>query len=116
MPSKPPRRIEPKFTPYQPGEPVPYWQRASNFIKASAAHALNGFHKADPETVKMRFSICETCEIYEAKGEKSGVCKHSKCGCNIKDVGILGINKLTWAEQACPLGKWLPVECTVVDE
>lgn len=96
---KPPRRITPTVI-----------RRGLNLIKAAAEHASAGFPQASDEQVAERFAICQVCELFEPKGEGRGICTHPSCGCNMKRVGLEGLNKLRWKEQACPIGKWPAVE------
>lgn len=80
--------------------------KANNLAKAAYNHAAAGRPQATDEQVAERFAVCQACEIFKPKGPGAGVCTHPSCGCNLKDVGIEGLNKLRWADQACPLGKW----------
>lgn len=81
-------------------EPPNLMHRMANFGKALVGHALGGFQKASEEQIKERYSICESCSLYI-----NNVCSHESCGCNISDTKKF-LNKLAWAEQECPLGKW----------
>lgn len=84
-------------------------RKARNFARASTQHALAGFPEATDDQVAERFAICQACEIFKPAGDSQGVCTHSTCGCSLKTVGLTGRNKLRWADQACPLGKWQPL-------
>lgn len=83
-----------------------YQRRAVNFAKAAYAHAKSGFRKATDEQVALRFSICEQCKLFKRKDIDRGRCLHPSCGCALKAVGVKGLNKLRWADQACPLKLW----------
>ncbi len=92
-----------------------YFERARNFSTAAAAHRRAGRPKATDEQVAERFAICQTnaCGLYKAIGEGSGTCLHKTCGCNLRAIGneaLLTPNKLRWADQACPVGKWPAVK------
>jgi hypothetical protein len=100
--SKPARRIPTKRR-------LSAWELAKNLAVASAEHAAAGFPKASDEDVATRFAICQQCELYEAIGPDHGRCLHKSCGCNLKAVGLSGLNKLRWAEQSCPIRKWQAV-------
>ena len=82
---------------------------AANLVAATAEHAAAGFPQASPEDVAARFAVCQACELFKPADDSSGICCHSSCGCNLKAVGVTGLNKLAWAEQACPIGKWQAV-------
>jgi len=78
-------------------------RRAVNFAKASIKHGASGFSKVDDYTRAWRLSRCLSCvEYYDAEKE---TCLHPSCGCGIKKHrGI--IDKLSWASQQCPIGRW----------
>lgn len=81
--------------------------RARNFARAYVQHRKAGSPKATDEQVAARFAVCQSCELFTPKGEGQGICSHKSCGCNLKRVGLAGLNKLRWADQACPVGLWL---------
>jgi len=88
-------------------------QRGSNFAKAVGEHRAAGYPQATDEQVAERFAICQTCVgkggFFKSTGEGSGQCTHVQCGCNMRNVGsesMITPNKLRWAEQKCPIGKW----------
>lgn len=80
--------------------------KANNLAKAAYNHAAAGMPQATDEQVAERFAICASCEIFKPTEPGEGVCTHKSCGCNIKAVGLTGRNKLRWADQRCPIGKW----------
>lgn len=84
---------------------IPTKRRFRNFVVAATQHAAAGFPQASDADVAARFAICKTCEKYRPKTGDAGECV--ACGCNVKAVGLSGLNKLRWADQACPIGKWL---------
>lgn len=80
--------------------------KANNLAKAAYNHAAAGMPQATDEQVAERFAICASCEVFKPTEPGEGVCTHKSCGCNIKAVGLTGRNKLRWADQRCPIGKW----------
>lgn len=76
-------------------------QKAMNFAKASAQHAAAGAPKCTDEQIAARFAICESCPHL-----KCGACE--LCGCPVAREKKF-ISKLSWADQACPAGKWGPL-------
>jgi hypothetical protein len=90
-------------------------QKAVNFAGAAARHIAAGRPQCTDEQVEERFAICQGCELYEAKNDSQGTCNHPSCGCSLKRVGVNGKNKLRWADQACPLGKWTAVIIQPID-
>ncbi len=78
-------------------------RKLSNFAKALAAHVAAGSPKATKEQIDARFVICQRCPLLVR-----GVCGHEDCGCNI-DSQARFRNKLAWADQACPDGKWTAI-------
>jgi len=94
-PKKEPRRIEPKRT---------FAQKAASFTKAAARHVREGMPQATDEQVATRFAVCHACPHFTSKGKGQGEC--AKCGCGLKAVGVSGLNKLRWAGESCPVGRW----------
>lgn len=90
-------------------------QLAGNFARAAAQHVRAGSPQATDEQVAERFSICQSCELFKLIADGQGQCLHPSCGCNLKKVGLTGLNKLRWAEQACPIGKWPAVSSAIID-
>lgn len=72
---------------------------AANFAKAVASHLATGSRAVDAETLRLRLATCSLCE--HRNGDRCSI-----CGCYLT---ASGRGKAEWAEQACPLGKWLPV-------
>jgi len=81
-------------------------KRTGNFAKAATQHMLHGQPKCTQEEINRRFEICKTneCGFFEKQGDR-GFCKHRSCGCNI-NLEEIYLNKLAWADQECPIGKW----------
>jgi hypothetical protein len=81
-------------------------QQARNFARATAQHILAGLPVRSDERVAELFAICSSnrCGLFHPIDEGHGKCLHPSCGCNMRDVGVTGLNKLKYAEQACPVG------------
>lgn len=76
-----------------------FWRRAGAFGKAVARHTLNGLQKTPHDEKQTRALICSGCEFKH--GSRCG-----KCGCQIEGWP----NKLDWASERCPIGKWEAVK------
>lgn len=105
----------------QPGEGPGNMRRAANFASAAAAHAVNGMPQASQEDVEARLAICRACPLFRvlppnkipkslAELDEVGTCTHKSCGCYLHSHPTANPSKLRWADQKCPLNKWLPVE------
>lgn len=75
--------------------------KIKTFIKSLLFHIGAGFPKSSQELINQRFNICNLCERFDSK---AGECM--ECGCNINKNRVF-LNKLAWADQECPLKKWL---------
>jgi hypothetical protein len=73
-----------------------------NFAKAALEHVKQGARFVSEEELERRLDICALCEH-----RRENRC--SVCGCYLIDSPTGQGGKAEWAEQACPLGKWLPV-------
>lgn len=78
--------------------------KLKTFIKSLVFHVYSGFPKSTKEEIIYRYNICLSCE--EFNHEKS-VCK--VCGCNLSTQSKF-LNKLAWADQECPIGKWPTIQ------
>lgn len=78
----------------------PTLSQIKTFIRALWWHIWLGFPKSNQEQINSRLSICLTCDMYDSNNEQC-----LACGCNISNKKIF-MNKLAWADQKCPLGKW----------
>jgi hypothetical protein len=89
----------------------PFYQRLANFSRAAVAHALNGSPTCSQDQIDQRLAICRGCEKFQPDMEHPdlGVCTDSKCGCKLRREEKY-LNKLAWADQECPLGKWKRVD------
>lgn len=76
-------------------------QKILTFLKSLWFHIWLGFPKCSYSEIQERFSICSTqCDMYNKQDSTCLV-----CGCNVNNKKIF-MNKLAWADQECPLGKW----------
>lgn len=74
--------------------------RIKTFLKSLFFHIRSGLPKATRSEIQYRYSICIECDQYEKQKSRCGV-----CGCNIENKSKF-LNKLAWADQECPIGKW----------
>lgn len=86
-------------------------QRATNFTKSIIQHVMHDRPKCTEEQIKERLIICKDCDLFKKNSDSTderpvGICGHNTCGCNISDTNKF-LNKLAWADQECPLKKWL---------
>ena len=89
-------------------------QRVQNFKRAGVKHVSAGSPQASDADVAARWAICESaaCGLFR-RTKRGGTCLHTSCGCRLRTLGaegLVGPNKLRWADQACPLGFWGPVD------
>jgi len=76
-------------------------QKIKTFLKSLWFHVWAGFPKSTQEEINFRFKICTGgCDMYNKEDSSCLV-----CGCNLSQKKIF-INKLAWADQECPIGKW----------
>ena len=76
-------------------------QKIKTFIKSLILHIYSGFPKSSHEQILYRYNICSnSCDMYNSKDQTCMM-----CGCYINNRKIF-LNKLAWADQECPLGKW----------
>lgn len=83
-------------------EPPSFMEKVLNFTKAATKHALAGNPKCTNEQINERYNICSQCEFFQ-----NNTC--TKCGCALLRDKIY-MNKLAWADQSCPVGKWGPID------
>lgn len=82
-----------------PAVPPPsFLQRAVHFAGALTRHALDGCRKRTEDEIAAVLEICKACEKFNGQG-----C--NVCGCNCSGQQVF-MNKLAWASEHCPLGKW----------
>jgi hypothetical protein len=75
--------------------------KVRNLASAAVAHVAAGMPMASDEEIIRRHDICLKCEHLE-----NNAC--NLCGCPVSRVAGY-VSKLSWADQACPAGKWHPV-------
>lgn len=63
-------------------------------------HIWLGLPKSTQKEINDRYNICINCEKFNSKKSECSI-----CGCNINNKKIF-LNKLAWADQQCPIGKW----------
>jgi hypothetical protein len=87
-----------------------FLQRGMNLGKAIVNHISTGMHHCTFEEKQSRFETCQSneCGLFKVHGE-GGICSHDDCGCYIRSNGKF-MDKLSWAESKCPVGKWGPIE------
>lgn len=74
--------------------------RLKTFIKSLWFHICSGLPKSSQEEINFRYSICIECDKFNRIKSECSV-----CGCNI-NLKKQFLNKLAWADQECPIGKW----------
>ena len=74
--------------------------RLKLFLKSLFWHISRGCPKSTNAQILDRYNICLNCESYDGDYKQC-----MECGCNINNKKIF-LNKLAWADQECPLGKW----------
>jgi len=74
--------------------------RIKVFIKSLFWHVMFGLPKSSQNTINYRYSLCLNCDSYDSQNKQC-----LECGCNISNKKRF-LNKLAWADQECPLGKW----------
>lgn len=70
------------------------------FIKSLFFHIYAGLPKSTQQQINDRYNICLSCERFDLINKEC-----MECGCNINNRKMF-LNKLAWADQECPLGKW----------
>lgn len=78
-------------------------KRIFRFIKSLLWHIRLGLPKSEKKVILERYAICVGCTSYNKDYQQC-----NECGCNISNQNIF-LNKLAWADQECPLGKWSKV-------
>lgn len=61
---------------------------------------MSGLPKSTLEEINQRYSICIQCDKFDKQKSQCTI-----CGCNITRKSQF-LNKLAWADQECPIGKW----------
>ena len=102
IPAEPPPRTGPatRPSPIEDRAQPSFLRRAAHFAVALAQHVAAGCPMASQKTIDARFAVCNICPFFS--GDR---CQHISCGCNAKATREF-LNKLAWADQKCPIGKW----------
>ena len=77
-------------------------RRFKNFTVSALKHIGKGMPTCTQEEIDERLEICGGCKWF-----KGGTCLKCGCACT-KNKKFL--NKLAWADQECPIGKWGKIE------
>ena len=77
--------------------------KIKTFLKSLWFHVWSGFPKSTQSEINFRYSICLLCDSFDKQHSEC-----SECGCNINNKKIF-MNKLAWADQECPIGKWTKI-------
>ena len=72
--------------------------KIKNFAKATQSHILSGAKLCTDEQIEQRYEVCIKCPYF-----MDNTC--DKCGCPLYRNKKF-ISKLSWADQACPIGRW----------
>lgn len=80
--------------------------RLNTFFRSLFFHILAGLPKSTKKEILDRYSICITCDQFDTNKSQCNV-----CGCNLSTKSEF-LNKLAWADQECPLGKWQKITRT----
>lgn len=78
--------------------------RVKTFLKSLFWHIYSGSPKSTQEEIIYRYSICLSCNDFNNQKQQCNI-----CGCAINKRKIF-MNKLAWADQECPAGKWSKIE------
>ena len=78
--------------------------RIKTFFKSLLFHVWSGFPKATRQEILERYNTCKSCERFDSIESQC-----MECGCNLSEKKVF-LNKLAWADQQCPLNKWLKIE------
>lgn len=76
-------------------------QKYANYIAARKAWKEAGKPRRTEGQIKEIYEICKSCPKL-----RKDVCTHASCGCHISPNPKAFFNKLAWATEKCPLGKW----------
>tara|TARA_R100000008_G_scaffold51266_1_gene30787 strand:- start:249 stop:611 length:363 start_codon:yes stop_codon:yes gene_type:complete len=77
-------------------------KKLKNFAVSAIKHAVNGMPTCTQEEINERLAVCQGCKWF--RGQK---CYKCGCACNNNKKFL---NKLAWADQECPIGKWGKIE------
>jgi hypothetical protein len=74
------------------------------FLKSLLFHIGCGMPKSSQFEIDERYKICLSCDSFNHSQKEC-----MECGCNINNKRIF-MNKLAWADQECPIGKWSKIK------
>lgn len=74
--------------------------KIKTFLKSLIFHIYAGSPKSTQQQIIDRYKICIICDEYNWVKSECGI-----CGCAISKKSKF-LNKLAWADQECPIGKW----------
>jgi uncharacterized paraquat-inducible protein A len=74
--------------------------KIKTFLKSLFFHVWAGFPKTSQQEIEHRWQICISCDQFDQINTQCGI-----CGCNLSRKKEF-MNKLAWADQECPIGKW----------
>jgi uncharacterized paraquat-inducible protein A len=74
--------------------------KLKTFFKSLLFHVYAGFPKSTQSQINERYSICIDCDKFDKIRSECMV-----CGCSLSKKRVF-LNKLAWADQECPVGKW----------
>jgi|TARA_Y100000310_G_C20256945_1_gene611787 hypothetical protein len=83
-------------------EAPPLSKRLKNFTISAIKHVAKGMPTCTQEEIDERLEICRGCKWF-----RGGSCRKCGCACNNNKKFL---NKLAWADQECPIGKWGKIE------
>jgi hypothetical protein len=82
-----------------PDKPNDWWNSQQDVVTRTEINQIpNDKKQCSQQQIDDRLAICQGCEFY-----KDNSCL--KCGCTLNR-GKNYMNKLLWADQSCPIGKW----------
>ena len=77
-------------------------RKYKRFTIDAIKHIANGMPTCTQEEINERLEICKGCKWFAGN-----YCKKCGCACGSNKKFL---NKLAWADQKCPVGKWGRVE------
>ena len=75
-------------------------KKVTNFVNSAAKYIQSGMVNVSDPIKQERLNICRGCEKYNDENKSNPTC--NECGCPLE-------TKASWASEACPIKKWLPV-------
>ena len=80
----------------------PLHKRLKSFAVGAIKHVAKGMPTCTQEEINERLTICHGCKWF-----RGSACYKCGCACNNNKKFL---NKLAWADQECPIGKWGKIE------